>query len=345
MPIVALPMPATPAHLSPAHPISGPAPKETFAELLLIAHGYRLAVATCAGVVHCAWCDTNRLPSRLWAPHVRGRRGASVAADQQVELAQARGVGEDVDRDDLLSRDREGEDNTWPSAGSPYGSSGSVDERRLCCLSTPREGGGHGRRAADLFRCAHLHGRGIGPEHGIGIEQREQRAEVAIARGREECVDDIPLAGEIGVGSRGCSSYPTARAAGELPCRGRGAPDDGGIWSKGTANRSCSTKETRSAGASVSSIRSSGGPTASARSASCSGSVPSAGLAIASGRWAPSGSSRRDVRARSMSRHTRATTVVSHPPRFSTPPMSERLSRSQASWAASSASLNEPSIR
>jgi len=56
-------------------------------------------------------------------------------------------------------------------------------------------------------------------------------------------------------------------------------------------------------------------------------------------------SSRRDARERSMFRHTRATTVVSHPPKFSTPLVSERLSRSQASWTASSASLTEPSIR
>src|SRR5207245_5664101 len=57
------------------------------------------------------------------------------------------------------------------------------------------------------------------------------------------------------------------------------------------------------------------------------------------------GSSRRELRERSMSRHTRATTVVSHPPRFWMPLASERLNRSQASWTASSASVSEPSIR
>jgi len=41
---------------------------------------------------------------------------------------------------------------------------------------------------------------------------------------------------------------------------------------------------------------------------------------------------------------TRATTVVSHARRFSTSLVSDRLSRSQLSWTASSASLNEPSI-
>jgi hypothetical protein len=67
--------------------------------------------------------------------------------------------------------------------------------------------------------------------------------------------------------------------------------------------------------------------------------------ATGSGRCASKGSSRRDVRERNMSRDTRATIVVSHPPRFSTPLLSARLSRNQASWTASSASLSEPSIR
>jgi hypothetical protein len=46
-----------------------------------------------------------------------------------------------------------------------------------------------------------------------------------------------------------------------------------------------------------------------------------------------------------MSRHTRATTVVSHALRFSTSLVFDRLSRSQVSCTASSASLSEPSIR
>ena len=47
--------------------------------------------------------------------------------------------------------------------------------------------------------------------------------------------------------------------------------------------------------------------------------------------WRSTGSSRRDLRVRNMSRQTRATTVVSQPPRLSTAPLSDRLSRSQAS--------------
>ena len=57
------------------------------------------------------------------------------------------------------------------------------------------------------------------------------------------------------------------------------------------------------------------------------------------------GSSRREVRERSMFSDTLATIVVSQPPRFSTPPVPERLSRSQVSCTASSASLTEPSTR
>jgi hypothetical protein len=119
----------------------------------------------------------------------------------------------------------------------------------------------------------------------------------------------------------------------------------GAISSKGRANMSCSTKARRSAGASVSSTTRSARPTESASSASCSGSTPLGRLAIGWDTSGPSGSSRRDLRERSMSRETRATTVVSQPPRFSTPLVSERLNRSQASWTASSASPSEPSIR
>ncbi len=99
----------------------------------------------------------------------------------------------------------------------------------------------------------------------------------------------------------------------------------------GTANMSWSTNASRSAGESVSSTTSSARPTESASSASCSGSVPSAGSMIGSGMYGPNASSRRDDRARSMFSDTRATTVVSHAPRFSTALASVRLSLSHAS--------------
>jgi len=94
----------------------------------------------------------------------------------------------------------------------------------------------------------------------------------------------------------------------------------GAISSKGSPNMSCSTNARRSAGESVSSTTSGASPTESAMSASCSGSVGPSRVTLG----ICSASSRRARRARSMSRHTRPTTVVSHPRRFSTAPVSVR---------------------
>jgi hypothetical protein len=69
--------------------------------------------------------------------------------------------------------------------------------------------------------------------------------------------------------------------------------------------------------------------------------LPSILVTTGSGTCTSKGSSRRDVRVRSMSRHTRATTAVSHARRFSTPLTSARLSRSQPSCTACSASLTD----
>ena len=119
----------------------------------------------------------------------------------------------------------------------------------------------------------------------------------------------------------------------------------GAISSKGSSNMSCSTNASRSAGERVSSTTSRASPTESASTASSSGwSIPS-GLTTGSGRCTPRNSSRRMLRDRSMFRQTRATIVVNHPPRFSTSLAPARLTRSQASWTASSASVSEPSIR
>ncbi len=118
----------------------------------------------------------------------------------------------------------------------------------------------------------------------------------------------------------------------------------GAISSNGTAKTSWSTNASRSLGLSVSSTTRSASPTESASKASCSGSVPSSGSTIGSGTRGPSSTSRCDWRERNMFRHTRETTVVNHASKLSIS-SSVRLSRSQASWTASSASLSEPSMR
>ena len=108
---------------------------------------------------------------------------------------------------------------------------------------------------------------------------------------------------------------------------------------------SCSTNASRSGGVSVSRTTSSARPTESASSASCSGSDPVGAVDDRLGHVNADRLLGRTLRERSMFSETRATTVVSQPPRFSTSLVSVRLSRSQASWTASSASLSEPSIR
>ena len=115
--------------------------------------------------------------------------------------------------------------------------------------------------------------------------------------------------------------------------------------SKGTANMSWSTNASRSDGPRVSSTTSSAAPTESANTASYSGSVMSTVAGTSSPVSSPPGSSRLAERERSMSRHTRDTTVVSQPPRFWTSLTSVRCSRNHASCTASSASLAEPSMR
>jgi hypothetical protein len=116
--------------------------------------------------------------------------------------------------------------------------------------------------------------------------------------------------------------------------------------SNGTANMSCSTNASRSAGLSVSSTTCSAIPTESASKASCSGSVPSAGSSMSgSGCKASSGCSPRVRRERSMFRQIRAMTVVSHRSRLAICSPSVRCNRSHASCTASSASLSEPRMR
>jgi len=100
------------------------------------------------------------------AGQVPTRRGSGFE-DYQVELMEARGVGEELDFDDLSAPDREAEDDARLPARGPYGSHGSVHQGRLCDPGTPLEGLGDGRRAADLSRSPHLDGSAVGSEHDV----------------------------------------------------------------------------------------------------------------------------------------------------------------------------------
>jgi hypothetical protein len=101
---------------------------------------------------------------------------ALVLKENQVESAEARGIGEHVDLGDLSALDSQAENDARPSARGLHGSGAPVDERRSRKPGTPREDVGYGRRA-------HSHGRVVGPEHDVRVEQRQQCAEIAVARG------------------------------------------------------------------------------------------------------------------------------------------------------------------
>lgn len=95
------------------------------------------------------------------------------------------------------------------------------------CLLCP------GFRASDLRRGSRPRGGGIGPDHDVGIENGEKRWNVSGPQRREERFHGFALAGQVGVGNRGRSLYPTPRAARELPRRGGRAADDRGDFLEG----------------------------------------------------------------------------------------------------------------
>ena len=189
-----------------------------------------------------------------------------------------------------------------------------VDERRLHESGNLREcecPRGPVPRPTDLPRRTRTRQSFVYSHHDIWVEYREKAFEVTGAQGSEEGVDHTSLLGKFGIGNRGGSLHAAARLASCRVAVGE-RPRMLAISSKGTANMSCSTKASRSAGVSLSSITSSARPTESANSASCSGSVPLRCLQPARA-GAARDCSRRDVRERNMSRQTRATTVVSQP--------------------------------
>ena len=108
---------------------------------------------------------------------------------------------------------------------------------------------------------------------------------------------------------------------------------------------SCSTNASRSAGARVSSTTSSASADRVGQPQLVLGIAASVAATGSGMRGTSSGSSRRALRERSMSRHTRATTVVSQPPRFSTSLASVRLEPQPGLLHGVVGLAGEPSMR
>ena len=207
----------------------------------------------------------------------------------------------------------------------------------------------HERPARHLGGAAHEHRR-RGPRRRAA--RRPGRAARPARRshrrgGGEEGVDDLALLRRDPASGAGCPLHAATGAAGELPRGvGRAVRRSRAISSNGTANMSCSTNASRSAGVERLQHHQQREPDR----------VGEHRLLLRVGRLAArrrpgrararsSGPRAATARERSMSRHTRATTVVSQPPRFSTSSRPSARAGSHASCTASSASANEPSIR
>src|SRR4051812_25148145 len=197
--------------------------------------------------------------------------------DREVELGDPFRVDEEVELDDLAVSDRPGADRERSSAQEGDDPGRAVDEDTVHREVDTRPQLGLGRDglgAPDMLREAGA--ATVDPKDDVWVEDGDERVEVAASGGGEERLDDFPLAVQVGVGDRRAPDA-TASPACEL-ARRLGRPlEMVAISSKGTANMSCSTKASRSAGVSVSRTTRSARPTESASSVSCSGSLPSTG--------------------------------------------------------------------
>ena len=125
---------------------------------------------------------------------------------------------------------------------------------------------------------------GVGPQDHVGIEQSKQRSEVPFACGGEERGDHLALEWLTEHSGRQGPTAPVRRARLASWRAATGVrPTIGAISSNETANMSCNTKASRSAGARVSSTTNRARPTESASKTSSSGEVAVTGSGAASG--------------------------------------------------------------
>ena len=208
------------------------------------------------------------------------------------------------------------------------------------------------RLARDVPGTAPFHRSGLGPRaavdsvHHVRVQDGDQRIEVAVAGGGEESVNGRPLSGQVAIAGRRRGAADAAPGpAGELAGRLRRALDDRGDLIEWHVEHVVQHVRQPFRRAERLHDDQQPEPDRVGEQRLVLGAGPSAGSMTGSGTCGPNGSSGLLWRARSMFNDTRATIVVSHAPRLSTPLASARDTLSQASWTASSASVSEPSIR
>ena len=191
-------------------------------------------------------------------------------------------------------------------------------------------------------RGARTRGAAVGAHHDVWVEHRDERLEVTVARRGEERVDDLALAGDVGI-RLGRTPHPSPRPAGELPRRGRSAIHDRGDLVEGDIEHVVEHERQplgRSQRVEYHLKRQTDG-------------VGKKRLVLGAGPVLGTDDRVRHMREGVLAtRRARAKDVQANPrddrrqpASFSTPLVSDRSNLSQASWTASSASLNDPSIR
>src|SRR5262245_27904295 len=156
--------------------------------------------------------------------------GSGAAKHGQIEMAEPLRVAEDVDLGDLPAPDREAHDRERLSFKYAEQPSGTVDKHwepeQLEAREAPRATS-HLLRAADLDRSACQHLTGVGSEHHLWVEDRDEAVEVAVTRSCGKGIDDSSLNFHVRIGSAFPLANTPACAAGQLASRIRGALDDG----------------------------------------------------------------------------------------------------------------------
>jgi hypothetical protein len=176
------------------------------------------------------------------------RKGRRSPRDDDVAAEPVRDV-DHLDLDDGFVAEREAERADDPAGQHDGESRCAVHQRgpdETGLARVPERIAGYRVRAA-AYRFGIRCGARVA-EHDVWVQDRDERAEVALAERGEEGVGGLPLAGEVGVACGRYPAHPAAGAAGQLAGGGRRALDDGSDLVEGSAKMSCRTKARRSAG-------------------------------------------------------------------------------------------------